>query len=180
MGFLSTLVYFGLLWFVIAPLHTLLHELGHALTALALGADRAIAQVGGRHIRDERIVARFAPGPLEIRVCSLVTAAFVGFAWYHKENKPLSRQRQAWIALAGPLTSLTITVLAATIAYNTRDAAALVRFLAQGTAMVSFFVMVFTALPITYGPQFGKAYAGHPSDMKRVLSLLRQSNEDES
>jgi hypothetical protein len=83
------------------PVVVLLHELGHAIAALALTRGPVVVQTGRRAfltLRLARLTLALGPGGLQAGAC-----------WH---LAPQSRRAEAAIAAAGPLSSLLTAVLA--------------------------------------------------------------------
>lgn len=151
---------------VILPLTTLLHELGHALPALAHGAQDVTIIMGGSET--DRAVFRRRVGRLELVLASW----FPLFIGHVRASGPLSRRQQIQVILGGPLVSLLLVAVFVPLAYVSRDASELGRVLVQGTATAAFLGFVATALPMVY-PRWWYGYAGKPSDMRRFIRLVR-------
>lgn len=156
---------------VIFPLVTLLHELGHAIPALAYGAQDVKIILG--HSERDRIVFRRQFGRLELILVSWIPL-FVGHV---RTSDPLPFRQQIQVILGGPLVSLLLVVVLAPLAYASRGAADLVRVLVQGTAVCTFLSLVMPMLPIVY-PRWYYGYAGKPSDMRRLIRLIRSAQSD--
>jgi hypothetical protein len=125
-----------------APLLVLVHELGHALTALDLTRGRVLLKVGiGRvaALRVGRVEFELGlPGP--------------GLCVYEPETLKGSARSEAWIAAAGPLTSLmaaaTLGLLAAMSDGWLQDVLGL-------GSLASVFGAAVTGLPLRYGRGLG-------------------------
>jgi membrane-associated protease RseP (regulator of RpoE activity) len=150
-------------WLLGVPI-TLLHELGHALTALALGVRRVTVQVGRAPTR------RWSAERLELRIRLLNSPRW---AWFGTIEAPgdVSTRRAIAITAAGPI--VTAAVLASLLL-----AAALLPWppvivVWVVVAAVAWQLLV-TAIPMRYPRWFGP-YAGRVSDGYRIVRLLRSS-----
>lgn len=158
-----------ILLFLIIPLLTLIHEAGHALAGLAVGARHVTIQLGGQK---EPVWSRNW-GRVRLSLMSWAPL-WVGFAKMD-DVPPITPRQRALVSLAGPITSLMLVILLALTAFFTRlDSSYLVRALTQQAAFTAFLQLLTTAIPMRYPPQMG-AYAGHSSDMQRVIQALRKS-----
>jgi hypothetical protein len=152
---------------LLAPLFVVLpHELGHALTALGLGATSARIELGGPT----------RPLRLRLRGLELELRAFSGLRWawcgraFHQGLEP-GRGRRIAVAAAGPAVSLLLAVAYTALALAAgRGIVAFVCLALALAAALSFFV---TAPPIRYRRFFGP-FNGSVSDGYRILSLLRE------
>jgi hypothetical protein len=86
--------------FVVQPVSTLIHELGHAVAVVTLGRRRAMAVVG----RGPWVTIRL--GPVTVRFSPLPTRGvrIAGFCRYDAAG--LSWATRGWISLAGPIATL--------------------------------------------------------------------------
>jgi hypothetical protein len=150
-------------WILGVPL-TLLHELGHALTALALGVRRVTVHVGRPPARS------WALGPLELRL-RLVNRP--RWAWYGTidASGEVSTGRAVAATAAGPLvTAVVLAGLLVAAALVPWPPVLVVWVLAAAVAWQLFV----TAVPMRYPRWFGP-YAGRVSDGYRIVRLLRSS-----
>ena len=154
------LVLWGLTLLWVPPL-VLLHELGHAAAAIGATEDRVTAHVG----RGPELVA-FSLGRCRVSIGPLLLPG--GHCEYDPSRLRRGRD-EAWIALAGPLTSLlaavTLTVLA--LAAETSPVVSSV-FVAGAMCAAGHAVM--SALPIRYG--IGSGAAGGDSDGLAAWRIL--------
>jgi hypothetical protein len=99
-------------WLLAAPL-TLLHELGHALTALAVGVRRVTVHVGRPPTR------ALSAGRLELRIRLLNGPRWAWFGIYElPEAEKVSRGRLIAVHAAGPVvTAVVLLVLLAGTAF---------------------------------------------------------------
>jgi len=163
-------IFYALLtWLVIVPLLTLLHELGHACTAIMLTGQRVVVQMGKRPG-----IVRFRLGKIDFHFRP--SALPVGF-YEMTDWQRATRQQLAWIALAGPLTSLLLMALCAALAiasYNIDDS---LYFLSSGAAFIALAQFLFSMSPLRY-PRWMGSYAGHWSDGYRSWFLLASKQEE--
>lgn len=151
-----------ILWFVVWPALTLLHELGHAIAALAFTAGGVRVELGGTATPYTRQFARLTfvmrPG-----------SGFIGYYWMD-EPAPKRWQRIV-IMLAGPLASLACALMSFSILAGTSNLPEPVRtllFWCGSGAAVQFLV---TVLPLRY-PRWWAGYAGLASDGERLRREL--------
>lgn len=150
------------LWFVVAPLLTLLHELGHAVAALTFTRSGVRIELGGVATPFTR---RFGRLTLVLRVGS----GFAGYYW--TDGRAPERWQRIAIILAGPMTSLACTCLSfgmlAGLNGPPEEVNALLFWCGNGAA-VQFLV---TVLPLRY-PKWWAGYAGLASDGERLRREL--------
>ena len=153
------------LFFVAGPALTLLHELGHAVAALALTKRRVVVRQGG----DPPLVT-VRVGRLELRLQPRNSLLFFYYGRVTTHgDEPVPPKRAAVVAVAGPAVSL---ALAVSFAALTRVAPSwLVSFLTWCLWM-ELWRLLATVPPIRYGRLFGP-YHGMVSDGHRVWHLLR-------
>ena len=152
-------------WAFGVPL-TLLHELGHALTALALGIRRVIVNVGQPPAR------AIALGRLELRIRLLNRPRWAWFGTIDTpEGNEVSRARAIAVLAAGPVVSAVVLVtLLAAAAFLPWPPVLVVWAVAAAVAWQLFV----TAIPMRYPRWFGP-YAGRISDGYRIARLVRSS-----
>jgi len=149
-------------WLVLFPIITFLHECGHALAVLALtGQDVTILLGSGRR------GMKWQWGKLGVVVGWLT--GFVGFTKYDQER--LTSRQILWVTLAGPLVSLLLTVACSAPAF-TRGIPQGFVILMRIVAYATLAQFLFTILPLRY-PRWLLAYGGKTSDGWRALQLLR-------
>jgi hypothetical protein len=155
---------FVVIMYVLAPLVTLAHELGHALVALLVGS-RQVVVLQGR----EPPLINAAVGRLELRLRPLVS---LRTAWYGRarwEAEGVGRAGRVAASAAGPRTSFVLAYLSGSVARATSGTVSFVAYAATYTVFGQFLA---TAIPMRYGRLFGP-YAGDPSDGLRILRTLR-------
>jgi hypothetical protein len=158
-------------WLFIVPGLTLFHELGHALMAIMLTGQRVTVQLGRRPG-----VFQFSCGKIDFHLRpSILPVSFYEMSDWQRAT----RQQLAWIALAGPLTSLLLMVLAMGFAMAAEGLDQTAYFLASGTALLALLQFLFSMVPVRY-PRWLGAYAGHWSDGYRGWYLLASKQEEHS
>jgi hypothetical protein len=170
-SFDHSLFYALVTWLFIVPGLTLIHELGHALMAIMLTGQRVTVQLGRR------------PGVLLLS-CGKIDFHLRPFmlpvSFYEMSDwQRATRQQLAWIALAGPLTSLLMMALATGFAIAAHGLDEKAYFLASGTALLALGQFLFSMAPVRY-PRWMGAYAGHWSDGYRAWYLLASKQEEHS
>jgi hypothetical protein len=143
---------------------TLLHELGHALAALALGVRRVIVTVGHPPAWALEL------GRLELRIRLFNRPRWAWFGTIESPNDDeLSRGRAIAFLAAGPAASTAALI-------GLLVAAALVPWppvlLVWVTAVAVAWQLLVTAIPMRYPNWFGP-YAGRVSDGYRIARLMR-------
>jgi hypothetical protein len=142
---------------------TLLHEVGHAVTAALLTGARATVVQGG-----EPTLVRVSIWRLDFRLRPVISLRTAWFGYVRSEAETTSTRR-ALIVAAGPVVSLLAFVLLSLLARSLSYPASWFVWAAAWGAAWQF---VATAVPIRYGRFFGP-YSGRLSDGRRILELLR-------
>ena len=161
---LTLLLYSAVLWAVVFPVFTFLHECGHALMALALTDRNVTILLGGG-----RNSLRWQWGRLRVAIGWWFTG-FVGFARYDQEQIP--SHHILYITLAGPFVSLLLAVLFWNLG-STWSGSGWFERVMETFAYSAFAQFLFTILPLRY-PRWLGAYGGRTSDGWRALQLLRK------
>lgn len=156
---------------VTAPLLTFLHELGHALAGLSVGAPHVSVLLGSQAPSKNSVLTLNLPR-MRITLASWMPL-WIGFAQMDDESEITPRLR-ALVAFSGPFTSLVVVVILSIVAFLTRkDSSLLVRAIIQYAALNAFTTLIMTTIPMRY-PAWMGAYAGHQSDMARAIQALKQ------
>lgn len=165
------LVAFVLLWFVVAPVLTLLHELGHAAAALMLTRRPVTVILGDCRHRPDLAHVRGAWGRLAFR--ARLPSGWVGFC--DRDDQALSSRRAATIVLSGPAASLALALELSVVANGLRDAPPLVQTVSVWAAFGALLQFLATIVPWRY-PRWwgGGAYGGIASDGLWAWRLLRE------
>ncbi len=152
-------------WLGVLPLLTLMHELGHAMAALALTGQPVAVQLGRKPS-----IAKWRWG--RVALGARFPINWVGFcAVAHPDQ--VTRPTQVWIALAGPLVSLLLLLVSSGAALALHSGPMLLAQLSTLFATGALIQLVVTLAPLRY-PSWWGAYAGKKSDGYRALELLRQ------
>ena len=152
----------AVLWVIVFPITTFLHECGHALAAL-VSSDHAITiKMGGGPGRWtwQRGRLRLVINPLP---------GFVGFTWCEKEG--LRFRGSVLISLAGPTVSLFLGGLFWGLTH-TGSPPDWVKSALETVSIACLIQFILTILPMRY-PRWLGGYAGIPSDGWHALRLLR-------
>jgi Zn-dependent protease len=160
---LIIILYLALLWVILFPITTFLHECGHAFTALAL-TDRDVKILLG----DGRKGLKWQRGRLGV-VLGWFTG-FVGFTRYNQEE--IAPHRILWITLVGPLVSLLLTLLFWVLTSIWNESGWFVSVM-KTLSYATFAQFLFTILPWRY-PRWFPGYGGRTSDGWRILEILRR------
>jgi hypothetical protein len=162
--FLVGLAAYATGYLVGGPPLTLLHELGHAVTAALLTRSRVTVSQGL-----QPSPFRFSVWRLDFRLRPLVGFRSAWFGFYEYDANGIPPARRAVIAAAGPATSLLafvgLSLLARSLSY---PASWFVWSAAIGAAVQ----LLVTALPMQYGRLFGP-YNGRNSDGRRIAEHMR-------
>lgn len=152
-----------LIFFIfVAPVLTLVHELGHAILPLALGEPVKIVLQGEPGLT-------VSMGKLQL-VIKPVFAPWIGY------TEVLSTYTNPWIALFGPFFSLLSFILfqgLATLRKKKRRSEALFFRAAAGWCLFQF---LFTAVPLHYPSVLG--YGKRASDMQNFIEMRRNHGKD--
>lgn len=160
------ILYAGLLWLIIAPGQTLLHELGHAAAALLL-SDAPVTVVLGDYRQHESNPRKVDMQTGRLRYVLQPLSGFTGFYIWSRDES--SRRTRIIVNLAGPVTSLLIALLLWYL--DTALQVDALSPLLYWSGILAFWQFVFTILPIRY-PRWMGAYQGRISDGRRVYRLL--------
>jgi hypothetical protein len=144
----------ALLW---TPPLLLVHELGHAFTALDLTDGRVVVRLGAGRL------LRLRAGRLELALSAW--PGFGGSCEYEPGTLKGPARQEAWIAAAGPLTSLFSVVVLAIAAASAMGTLRDVLLVGTGTAAMGF---LGSGLPLRYGRGLG----GGESDCLVVWRIL--------
>ncbi|MDL4839910.1 M50 family metallopeptidase [Aquibacillus rhizosphaerae] len=148
---------------LILPLTTLVHELGHALTALILFKEPVGVRLGSSFKG-----TGFKVGKLTFKIQPL--SGWVGFVEYNIPKGKNNIVSNAMIMIAGPFFSF-ILGLICYISITFSDSQYIIIFLLKSIMNASLVQFIITILPIKY-PSFLRAYKGMPSDGYRVMKLI--------
>jgi hypothetical protein len=156
------------LLYATAPLLLVLpHELGHALTALAVGAPHAEVNVG---LEPRPIRLRVGRLALQMRLLNRPRYAWFGFV--QTDLPGAGRGARIAVAAAGPIVSLLLVAAWTAASLSMKGSFLGLYFAVLGLA--AFISFLATAIPLRYGRLFGP-YDGHMSDGYRIRTLLRQA-----
>jgi hypothetical protein len=154
------LLYVLLAWLVVAPVYTLLHELGHAAAALFLTdgpVDVQLGQWGWKRWRKWgrlTIVVYLGPGALwGVTLCGRWNA--------------IPRNRKFWICLGGPAASLLVTGLLVRLAIIADWAHPWPMLVAAGLVQ-----LLVTIIPWRH-PRWMGVMKGLPGDVLKAWRLVR-------
>jgi hypothetical protein len=154
-------------WFVVYPVVTLLHELGHGIAALIVVKDRPITCMLGTDPEKAQLTLNLGP---RLRILLNLGTGFFGRCVIGG-SEPFSKSQTILISLAGPLVSLGMGLFFFLLPSFENSYLNVLRFLFLSCAMLQF---VATIIPIRY--LFG-GYKGRPSDGLRVWRALRQKKD---
>jgi fumarate reductase subunit D len=166
---IEALIRFLVVWFVIYPLVTLIHELTHGLMALILTRERQISCMLGTNPEQARITLNLTP-----RFRILLNFGTGLFGRCKIEGSELIRRRSAvLISLSAPLVSLALGILFFLLPAPDNDYLNQARLLVVTCAILQF---LFTIVPVRY-PQWFGGYRGMPSDGYRALRAWRGADQ---
>jgi len=155
------LLTFGICLFIIAPLSTLLHELGHATMALALTSSSVSIQLGQK--------GRMLKANLGSRLTMhLYLEAGAIFGIYRLLPKPsLSRSQDIGITLGGPVTSLLLLILFSGLGLTLGWADVW-----KLPAIINLIIVLNSGFPWNY-PSWQGIHGGIPTDGLQIWRLIR-------
>lgn len=161
-GVIKFLLTFGICLFIIAPLSTLLHELGHALMALALTSSSVSIQLGQK---GRMWIAKLG-SRLTIRLFMEPGAIF---GIYRLLPKPsLTRIQDIGITLGGPVTSLILLILFSGLGLTLGWADVW-----KLPAIINLIIVLNSGFPWSY-PSWQGIHGGLPTDGLQLWRLIRQ------
>lgn len=163
---LMFIVYGVVIVAVTGPINTLVHELTHALTALAAGATDATINLG---FRDHKLDTRF--WKLRFKVAPL--SSYSGF--FTTEQFPPGKWVRIAVSAAGPLSSMVMIAVWFGVSRLIGEHGQWLRVICVHAMLGAAIQALVTAIPMTYGRFFG-GYAGMKSDGLRVLEALRDED----
>jgi peptidoglycan/LPS O-acetylase OafA/YrhL len=151
---------------MVIPICTLLHELGHAITALLLTSHKVTIQLGKQGIK------------WRVQLGRLTILWYLGFGavWgvYQSEGQGEIRpNRNIWILLGGPATSLLFAILFGSLDVFSDGAVPFLDIFATGN-LIAFLI---TVLPWHY-PKWMGVMGGIPSDVLSAWRLIKQSSRE--
>jgi hypothetical protein len=150
--------------YALVPLLLVLpHELGHAIVALIFGARRVDVEVGAEPRR-----IRLELGRLSLRMRPLSRPSWLWYGTFRSDLDDVSRWVAAAVSVAGPLTTLVLTVAYAVLGTATGSFG---RWFFWFLAVSGAWTFLVTATPIRYGRFFGP-YEGRVSDGYHVREAL--------
>ncbi|MGB0383903.1 MAG: hypothetical protein ACPGWR_03685 [Ardenticatenaceae bacterium] len=149
-----------ILWLIILPLATFIHELGHALAALIVTSSDVTIQLG-----TDKNALRFHCRRLTI-ILKLGTG-FVGCVWVTKTDQ-LTPSQLIPIYLAGPLASILSSLLFGFVYSTLITERPLLIF-----AYACFWQFIATIIPIRY-PRWWWGYSGYASDGLRLVQTIKK------
>lgn len=153
-----TLIGCAIGFFIIMPVITFFHELGHAVPIVGSGSQAIITLGSGKS------VVNFQAGSIELS--STLTPFNIG---YVEATSEIPLKSQILSIAGGPVASLIMCTLTFfCLKYATNSLSAFLLRFAFGYCVFQF---VFTSVPMTYGYVF-IGYEGIPSDGKRLFDLL--------
>jgi hypothetical protein len=141
---------------IVAPLLTLIHELGHALVALTLIPQDIVIRLG----QDSKI-RLFRRGRLQILVQPI--GGWFGYYNWAADVVEVKKSHALWIALAGPAASLLTALLCATLKSVLDVGLPFAGDLIHMSMVYAIILFLATIIPIKY-PSWWIGYAGRWSD----------------
>jgi hypothetical protein len=156
-------------WFVVFPVVTLLHELGHGIVALIVVKDRPITCMLGTDSNQARFTLNIGR---RLRILLNPGTGFFG-RFLVEGSGTFSRSQTILISLAGPLVSLGMGLFFFLLPSFENSYLNEFRLLFLSCAMIQ---LVTTIIPVRYPHWFG-GYRGMPSDGLRVWRALRQKKD---
>jgi hypothetical protein len=160
------LMYLLVGWLVVIPICTFLHELGHAVMALLLTSHKVTIQLGKQGIKWR----------IPLRRLTIIWCLGFGAVWgvCHFEGQgEIQPNRNIWILLGGPITSLLFTIFFSSLDVLA-DGAVLFLDIFSTATLIAFLI---TAIPWYY-PKWMGVMGGMSSDGLEVWRLIKQPNHE--
>jgi len=152
------------LWLIVLPLMTLVHELSHALAALAFTGREVTLRLGNG---ERQLTSRWN----RLQLCIGWATGFIGT--FHYTDEGITPYRNLAIHLAGPLASLLLALLG----WGITSLQEIPLWLARAgntMAIAACIQALVTIFPMRY-PRWVPGYGGKSSDGWRALQALRQT-----
>ncbi len=165
----KTLLWFAVLWmcvWILRPIATLLHELGHALPALVFTKDKVEVRIGHSF---EKPLNRFG----RLGWAFALRGSSTGFTGYDRSS--LSRPALVFVIVGGPLASGLAFALGIWTVFQQTEYF-LLRIIFAAFLCANGILFLRSVIPITLRPtqQFPK---GPPSDGLDLLRTLKQTRK---
>jgi hypothetical protein len=152
---------------LVTPLLVVVHELGHAVAAVALTPQRVMIRIGG-----EPYLVRFALGRIDVRFHPTGYIAHCDL-----DTRVITPGRLALVALAGPVTSIAFAGAVAPLAVALYGGSFVLFWIVAVAAAESLFIGVSNAVPFQHLPSWWpgglQTDEDGPSDGLLALSALK-------
>lgn len=156
-----------IIFLMIFQVSTIIHEFGHALSALILTKENVKITLG----RNNQKLKKRSLRRLDIELKGF--NPFIGFV--HCETK-LTKFQSIMILAGGPIISLVLGILLLLISRNIQDKLLLEIILLKEMLTLSanyqLFIFILTSMPIIY-PKWWAGYGGYPSDGYQIFKLMK-------
>jgi len=161
MGFIYVILEI-ILFILIVQISTIIHELGHVLSALILTKENVKMILGRNNGKLKKIGLR----RLDIQLRGF--DPFLGFV-YLNESKLTKFQRIMFYA-GGPIVSLVLGIVLSLISRNIEHE--LLKEIILFSRNYLLYQLVCTSIPIVY-PKWWRGYSGYSSDGHNILKLIK-------
>ena len=158
------ILYFAVFWIVTVPLLTLLHELGHALLALAFTKGIVSVSVGNPVTPGYLVQV----GRLQIRLRPFSTI----FGLIEHTVDGLTSSQRAAIVAAGPVSTCLLLIILTYFAYFSGFVPAYFQPILVSAQYAAIMQTIMTGIPLRY-PNWLGSYGGKESDGLRFLKAVR-------
>ena len=153
-------------YFLIMPVLTVLHELGHSIFVLALTNSDVYLEIGNNNLNVTKKIGRLN---LKFKGYKNLFSITFGMVRYELFKSKITR---ICILLGGPLISLAIFILAILIKLSADKLSLGLSITLNSTSIYSLFQFLITILPIKYKHE---PYNSMVSDGYQILQIIKES-----
>ena len=150
-------------YFLIMPVLTVLHELGHSFLVLALTNSEVYIEIGNNNLNYTKKMGR-----LNFKFKGYKSLSSITFGMIRYEL-PKSKITRICILIGGPLISLVIFILTTLIKLSADNLSLGISITLNSISIYSFIQFVITILPIKYS---FKPYISMSSDGYKILKII--------
>lgn len=156
-------LYILILVYIIAPVNTLVHEIGHAIPALLFGKSPVTITLGNGNRK-----WMFRLGRLSFSFSAV--GGWIGFC--RAEKMPTIRWKRVIIRLMGPVFSLLMAAIWWRLSLRDEVSVLSIDFMLRGASYAALFQFMMTIIPMRYG-DWSPGYSGYQSDGLNILREFR-------
>lgn len=153
-------------YFLIMPVLTLLHEIGHSLLVLALTNSEVYIEIGNNNLNVTKKIGR-----LNFKFKGYKSIYSITFGMVRYEL-PKSKITRICILLGGPLISLAIFILTILIKLLADNLCLGISVSLNSISIYSLFQFLMTILPIRYK---NESYNSKSSDGYQILQIIKEN-----